>query len=42
MSVKTTKTDDQTSASSKKDEFEVLMKSSKSPYEDSPRQDVGH
>ena len=42
MSAETTKTSAPTSNSNKKDEFEVLMKSSKSPYEESPRQDVGH
>lgn len=42
MSVEATNTAAPKSNSNKKDEFEVLMKSSKSPYEDSPRQDVGH
>lgn len=42
MSIKTTDTDAKTSASGKKDEFEVLMKSSKSYDGESPRQDVGH
>ncbi|WP_415401839.1 hypothetical protein [Tateyamaria sp. SN3-11] len=42
MSEKAQKSAAETSAPTQKDEFEVLMKSSKSPYEDSPRQDVGH
>lgn len=42
MSTEAKKTAAQTSTPSKKDEFEILMKNSKTPYEDSPRQDVGH